>query len=80
MSDPRHDLREHPLQCPFHSGHVNLQSVYLHPTILRQSGTVTVCKPYRSIGKAVFELGTFSYQILVVEGWGGEGEAAETVS
>jgi hypothetical protein len=32
------------------------------------------------MGKAVFELGTFSYRILVVEGWGGEGEAAETVS
>jgi endo-1,4-beta-xylanase len=46
----------------------------------RQSGTVTVANHFEAWAKLGLNLGTLSYQILAVEGWGGEGEAAQTVS
>jgi endo-1,4-beta-xylanase len=44
----------------------------------RQSGTVA--KNFKAWAKLGLNLGTLSYQILAVEGRGGEGEAAQTVS
>ncbi|KAE8444725.1 hypothetical protein EG329_014285 [Mollisiaceae sp. DMI_Dod_QoI] len=46
----------------------------------RQSGTVTVSNHFNAWAGLGLKLGTLSYQIIAVEGWGGEGEAAQTVS
>jgi endo-1,4-beta-xylanase len=46
----------------------------------RQSGTVTVANHFNAWASLGLNLGTLSYQIVAVEGWGGEGEAAQTVS
>lgn len=46
----------------------------------RQSGTVTVANHFEAWANLGLNLGSLSYQILAVEGWGGEGEAAQSVS
>ena len=46
----------------------------------RTSGTVTVANHFNAWADLGLDLGSLSYQIVAVEGWGGEGEAAQTVS
>jgi endo-1,4-beta-xylanase len=46
----------------------------------RQSGTVTVENHFKAWASLGLNLGSLNYQIVAVEGWGGEGEAAQNVS
>jgi len=46
----------------------------------RTSGTVTVENHFKEWAALGLDLGTFNYQVIAVEGWGGEGAAAQTVS
>lgn len=46
----------------------------------RASGTVTVANHFNAWASLGMSLGTLSYQIVAVEGWGGEGIATQTVS
>ncbi|ATZ57598.1 hypothetical protein BCIN_15g01600 [Botrytis cinerea B05.10] len=46
----------------------------------RKSGTVTVENHFQAWAALGMNLGTLNYQVLAVEGWGGEGAATQTVS
>ncbi|CAD6452185.1 6c63236e-7929-451c-91c7-58f1ad43d71f [Sclerotinia trifoliorum] len=46
----------------------------------RKSGTVTVENHFKAWAALGMKLGTLNYQVLAVEGWGGEGAATQTVS
>ncbi|KIM95869.1 glycoside hydrolase family 11 protein [Oidiodendron maius Zn] len=46
----------------------------------RSSGTVTVDNHFNKWGSLGMSLGSLSYQVIAVEGWGGEGIATQTVS
>lgn len=46
----------------------------------RSSGTVTVANHFNAWASYGMNLGTLSYQVVAIEGWGGEGEATQTVS
>ena len=51
-------------------------SISISPQDLCLCGTVTVANRSEALKKLGLILGTFSYHIPAVEGWGGEGEAA----
>jgi endo-1,4-beta-xylanase len=46
----------------------------------RSSGTVTIQNHFLAWYGADLKLGTLNYQVIAVEGWGGEGSAAQSVS
>lgn len=46
----------------------------------RQSGTVTISNHFQAWAKLGMNLGSLKYQVVAVEGWGGQGEAAQSVS
>jgi endo-1,4-beta-xylanase len=46
----------------------------------RTSGTVTLENHFQAWANLGLNLGSFSYQVIAVEGWGGTGAATQTVS
>lgn len=46
----------------------------------RSSGTVTVANHFNAWKSLGMNLGTMNYQVLAVEGWGGQGGVQQTVS
>ncbi|EHK50983.1 uncharacterized protein TrAtP1_009976 [Trichoderma atroviride] len=46
----------------------------------RTSGTVTVENHFNAWKSLGLDLGTFNYQVIAIEGWGGSGSASQTVS
>lgn len=46
----------------------------------RSSGTVTVANHFNAWKSLGMNLGTLNYQVVAVEGWGGQGGVQQTVS
>jgi endo-1,4-beta-xylanase len=46
----------------------------------RTSGTVTVENHFNAWKSLGLNLGTFNYQVIAIEGWGGSGSASQSVS
>lgn len=49
-------------------------------TTKRKSGTVTLGNHFAAWKALGMSLGSMSYQVVAVEGWGGQGAASQTVS